>query len=128
MNPLLNPIFLSRLLKSYITDPSRLKRYTNEKLVKYQQVQLKKIVNYAYTVPVYRNKYKNMGVHPRDIKIIDDINKLPFITKDDMRKHLPNGIVSSDFNKKDAFIARTGGTTGESLALYFDLYTNDLSK
>lgn len=124
MNPLLNPIFFSRLLKSYITDPSRLKRYTNEKLVKYQQVQLKKIVNYAYTVPVYRNKYKNMGVHPRDIKTIDDINKLPFITKDDMRKHLPNGIVSLNFNKKNAFIARTGGTTGESLALYFDLYTS----
>ena len=100
MNPLLNPIFLSKALKSYITDPSRLKRFTNEKLVKYQQTQLKKILNYAYKVPVYKDKYRDAGVHPRDIKTINDIEKLPFITKDDMRRYLPDGIVSLDFNKK----------------------------
>ena len=87
MNPLLNPIFFSRLLKSYITDPSRLKRYTNEKLVRYQLVQLKKIVNYAYKVPVYRNKYKNMGAHPRDIKSINDIKKLQLIKKEVIKKN-----------------------------------------
>ena len=123
MNPLLNPILLSQVLKSYITDPNRLKRFTNEKLEKYQKIQLKKIINYAYKVPMYRDKYKKAGLHPKDIKRIEDIEKLPFITKDDMREYSPNDITSPTFNKKNAIVSRTGGTTGESLAIYFDLYT-----
>ena len=70
MNQLFNPILLSRVLKSYIADPDRLKRSTNEKLEKYQSIQLKKILNYAYTVPVYKDKYKKVGIKPGDIKTI----------------------------------------------------------
>jgi len=96
---------------------------SNEELKKFQNISLKKIVNYAYHVPLYREKYKKAGIHPRDIKGLNDIEKLPFISKDDMRKFSPEGIISPNFNKKNGFISRTGGTTGEPLLIYFDMYT-----
>jgi len=93
MNPLLNPVFLGRVLKSYLVDPNRLRRRTNEELEKFQNISLKKMVKYAYQTPLYRNKYKKAGINQRDIKGLNDIEKLPIITKEDIRKYSPNGIV-----------------------------------
>lgn len=123
MNPLLNPVFLYRALKSYLHDPCRLENMTSEKLRNFQNTHLKKMVNYAFNVPLYREKYKKAGICPGDIKGIDDIEKLPFISKDDIRKYSPDGIISPTFNKKNGIISRTGGTTGQSLPIYFDMYT-----
>jgi len=123
VNPFLNPIFLSRALKSYLSDPSKLNRITNEKLRKYQELSFKRIVKYAYNVPLYHDKYKKAGIHPSDIKGLDDIEKLPIITKDDLRKYSPDKIIPQTFFKKDWIVSRTGGTTGVSLPVYFDMLT-----
>jgi len=123
MNPFLNPIFFSRIIKSYLMDPERLRRSTNEDLQKFQNKSFKKMVNYAYYVPLYREKYKKLGIHPSQIKGVNDIEKLPFIYKDDIRKYSPDGIIPPFFYKKQGIISRTGGTTGESLPIYFDMYT-----
>ena len=123
MNPFLNPVLLFRSLNSYLVDPGRLRRISNEKLKKIQDNSLKKMVNYAYQIPLYHEKYKEAGVHPGDIRGIDDIKKLPFITKDDIRKYTPDKITPSNFNKETGNVSRTGGTTGEPLLIYFDLYT-----
>jgi len=123
MNQLLNPIFFCRVLRSYLQDPDRLNKMSNEKLRKFQNNSLKKIVNYAYNVPLYREKYKKADIHPDEIKGINDIEKLPFISKDDMRKHSPDGIIPPTFNKKTGIMSRTGGTTGKPLLIYYDLYT-----
>ena len=85
MNPFLNPIFFSRIVKSHFFDVNRIWHINLKQLRKYQDKALCKIVKYAYTVPVYNKKYKEHGVHPDDIKGIDDIQKLPLITKDDMK-------------------------------------------
>jgi len=123
MNLLLNPIFFCRVLKCFLQDPDRLKRLTAEELRKHQSKALKSMINHAFNVPLYREKYKKAGVSPTDIKEIDDIEKLPFISKDDIRKHSPDGIISSTFNRNYGIISRTGGTTGESIPIYLDMYT-----
>lgn len=123
MNPLLNPLMLPQILKSYLEDPKRLKRIRQEDLEQYQNKSLRKIVDYAYTVPLYHEKYKKIGIHPRDIKSINDIKKLPVVTKEDIREFSPDGIISPHFNKKTAIMVSTGGSTGRSLPLYFDMYT-----
>jgi phenylacetate-CoA ligase len=111
------------VIKSYLMDLGRLHRSTNEDLRKFQNKSIKKMVNYAYYVPLYREKYKKLGIHPSQIKSVDDIEKLPFIYKDDIRKYSPNGIIPPFFNKKLGIISRTGGTTGVQLPIYFDMYT-----
>ena len=104
MNPFLNPIIIVKTLKSYLLDPSRTKRLTSEQLKHYQDKTFKKIVKYAYNVPIYNEIYKKAGIHPDDIKGIKDIEKLPFITKNDLRNNFPDRIIPLDYNKKKGFV------------------------
>ena len=85
MNPFYNPIFLSKILKSYLFDINRLRRLDDQQLKRFQDKKFKKIVEFAYTVPLYYEKYKKAGIHPRDISGLKDVEKLPFITKQDIK-------------------------------------------
>jgi len=120
MNPFLNPIFLSKILKKYIFDIDRLKNLDEDDLRKYQNKQFKKILQFAYTVPLYHEKYKKVGIYPGDIKGIQDIKKLPIITKFDIKQYYPNGIISSKMRKDKLIKITTSGTTGKSLSIYSD--------
>ena len=86
MNPLLNPKISASLLKSYLFDINRLRKKTPDEINIYKDKAFKKIVKYAYNTPVYHDKYKKAGVHPSDIRGICDIEKLPMVSKDDLKK------------------------------------------
>ena len=121
MNSFYDPVFISKILKSYLFDIGRLKRLKGEELRRYQDKNLKKIVKYAYTVPLYHDKYKKVGVHPDDISGVQDIKKLPIISKEDIKDYYPNGIISSKTRKEKLIEISTSGTTGKSLSLYGDM-------
>lgn len=115
--------FIFRLGKTYLTDINRLWNYNEKQLKNYQDKQFRKMVNYAYTVPMYHEKYKKNGVHPEDIKGIDDIHKLPFITKQDLRDNYPDRIVPTGFNQKDRFVLSTSGSTGKPVFIIVDRFS-----
>lgn len=48
---------------------------------KYRDRAFHTIIKYAWRVPLYQKKWKKAGIYPNDIKRIDDIKKLPFVTK-----------------------------------------------
>lgn len=123
MNQFLNPIFLGRIAKSYLFDVNRIWTSTEDEIRKYQDKSLRKMVKYAYTVPVYHTKYKKAGVHPNDIKGVDDIEKLPFITKTDLMEHFPNGIIPKGFDRENGFLMSTSGSTGKPVSVYCDLFS-----
>jgi phenylacetate-CoA ligase len=57
-----------------------------EQMRELQGKRLHKIVDYVYhNVPFYRHKMQDMYISPEDINSIDDIVKLPFTTKKDLR-------------------------------------------
>lgn len=59
-------------------------------LGKLQGERLSKIAEYAYhKIPMYRRKYNQMGLSPGDIKGLDDLKRLPFTTKQDLRDEYP---------------------------------------
>ncbi|MDP8233713.1 MAG: phenylacetate--CoA ligase [Candidatus Saelkia tenebricola] len=73
---------------------------------------LKDIVEFIYqNNPLYKEKLDKAGVVPSDIKNIDDLSKLPFTTKDDMRISYPFKLFSSPLNKISE-IHVSSGTTG----------------
>ena len=77
-----------------------------------QLIRLQETVRHAHqNVPHYRAKLTAAGVHPDDIRSLDDITKLPFTTKDDLRENYPFGMfaVPSD---QIARIHASSGTTG----------------
>lgn len=73
---------------------------------------LSNLVNYVYkNCALYKNKIDAAGIKPTDIKSIEDIKKLPFTTKEDMRDSYPFGLFSVPDNEL-AEIHVSSGTTG----------------
>jgi len=122
-NPFINPVFLLRIVKSYLSDLERIQHINDKQLKKYQDKALKRMVKYAYTIPLYYEKYKEADIQPNDIKGIDDIGKLPFITKDDLRENYPDRIIPKGFNKEHNFLLSTSGSTGKPVFLYVDAFS-----
>ena len=86
----------------------------NERLVK----QVKRVWE---NVPYYRKKMEDKGVTPDDIKSVDDLHKLPFLTKADLRDAYPYGLMGTDL-KNCVRIQSTSGTTGKRVVAF---YTKD---
>lgn len=77
-----------------------------------QGERLHKIVEYVYhNVPFYRNKLQQMDIKPDDIRSIDDIVKLPFTTKQDIRDNYPFGLMAAP-QSEIIRIHASSGTTG----------------
>jgi phenylacetate-CoA ligase len=85
-----------------------------------QLAQLKNLVEMLYAnVPFYRRKMDALKVAPRDIHRLQDIEKLPFTTKDDLRENYPRGLLACP---KDRIVEvhMSSGTTGKPVV---DEYT-----
>ena len=123
MNPLLNPFIAFPVLKNFLLDPRRIYRLNPTQIQKFRDNEFRKIVKYAYTVPLYHDKYKKAGLHPSEIRGLKDIHKLPFITKEDLVKNFPDRIIPKNYNKKRGFVICTGGTTGKPVSVYTDFIT-----
>jgi len=65
-----------------------------------------------HNVPVYRNKMQEMGIHPEDIQSVDDLSKLPFTTKQDLRDNYPYGLFAVPMSEI-VRIHASSGTTGK---------------
>ena len=90
------------------------------KLTKLQGERLHQIVERVYArCAFYRKKMDLAGVTPADIRGIEDIVKLPFTTKDEMREVYPYGLLSTDI-KNIVEIHTSSGTTGTPVV---DAYT-----
>ncbi|RLI11562.1 phenylacetate--CoA ligase [Candidatus Bathyarchaeota archaeon] len=83
-----------------------------EKLLKLQEERLRKIVRYCYEkIPVYKRKFKDAGIAPDDVKTLDDLEKIPFTTKEDLRKAYPFGMLATGLSEVLELHA-SSGTTG----------------
>ena len=96
----------------------KLRALQSERLVK----QVKRIWD---NVPYYRKKMEEKGVTPDDIKGLEDLHKLPFVTKDDLRDAYPYGLLACD--RKDVVrIHSTSGTTGKRVVAFYTQNDIDL--
>ncbi|MEE0780196.1 MAG: phenylacetate--CoA ligase, partial [Sellimonas sp.] len=98
--------------KEQIRDPQAECMSEDERMV-LQGEKLKNLVKRVYgVVPFYTEKMKELGVEPGDIKGIEDITKLPFTTKEDLRDNYPFGFQAVP-NEKIVRVQGTSGTTGK---------------
>ena len=78
-----------------------------------QLKKLKETVKYEYdNVPYYREKMDKAGVKPEDIQTLEDIRKLPFITKEDIAANYPTGLFAKPM-EEIVRIHASSGTTGK---------------
>ncbi len=123
MDELFNPLISIPFVKNLIFDPNRLNRLSPKKMIKYRDKALRKTINYAYKVPLYKMKYESDGIYKSDIKNIKDLTKLPFITKKDILDNFPDGIIPNNYNKDKSQIISTSGSTGKPITFYTDFST-----
>jgi phenylacetate-CoA ligase len=122
LNPFYNPFFLLKILKSYLIDIDNLRRFDDGQLKQFRDKKFRKIIRYAFTVPMYKELYEKAGIRVEDIRGISDINKLPIISKEDIKKFFPNGLIPKNKNIGDFVSVSTSGTTGKSLSIYVDMF------
>ena len=105
--------------KEYETMPrEQIKALQNEKF-------LKQIQHVWNDCPDYRKKMEAAGVTPDDIKSIDDISKLPFLSKDDLREGYPYAMLAKPLSEC-VRIHSTSGTTGKRVIAYYTQHDIDI--
>lgn len=105
--------------KERIRDP-KMECASRDEMMTLQGKKLVDLVGRIYgTVPFYTEKMKEMGVEPGDIRGIEDITKLPFTTKEDLRNNYPFGLLAVPQSQ----IVRVQGTSGTTGKLTLDSYT-----
>ena len=88
-----------------------------EEMRRLQSIRLRRVVEHAYhNSPFYRKKMQEMGITPEDIHSIDDIVKLPFTVKQDLRDNYPFGLMAVPMSEIVRLHA-SSGTTGKPIVV-----------
>lgn len=99
---------------------------SQEQIRAWQDERLVQQVRHVYNnVEMYRQRMDEMGVKPEDIKGREDLHKLPFITKDDLRDQYPYGLLAKPLSEC-VRIQSTSGTTGRRVVAFYTQHDIDL--
>jgi len=97
-----------------------------EEMIKLQNERLVKQVQHVWdNVPYYRKKMEEKGITPADIQSIEDLHKLPFLTKADLRDAYPYGLMGKPLSEC-VRIQSTSGTTGKRVVAFYTQHDIDL--
>ena len=99
---------------------------SRDQMTSLQSARLVKLVDYVYhNVEFYRKKMQAVGLMPGDIHGIEDITKLPFTTKDDLRDNYPFGLFAVP-NSQIVRIHASSGTTGKATVVGYTRHDLDV--
>jgi len=94
--------------------------YSLDSLEALQLERLKNLLVHAReNAPFYRKRFKDAGFNPASLKYLDDLKKIPVLTKDDILANLDQ-LVAKNFREKEIHESHTGGTTGVKVHFYRD--------
>jgi phenylacetate-CoA ligase len=106
-------LYYEALRKTQWLSPEQMRELQDEKL--------RRLIRHAYRdVPFYRRRMKEAGLRPEDIRGQQDLFKLPFLTKSDVRENLYFDILSENYDKDQVLKVTTSGSTGEPFVCYAD--------
>ncbi len=123
LKPMAEKIYWNKDIETMELD--KMKALQSERLVK----QVRHVWDH---VPYYRDLMEKKGVTPDDIKSIDDLHKLPFISKADLRDNYPDGLLAVP-KSECVRIHATSGTTGKRAIAFYtqndvDLWENCVAR
>ncbi len=99
---------------------------SREQIRAWQNERLVKQVQHVWdNVPYYRKKMEEKGLTPADVQGVQDLHKLPFLTKDDLREAYPYGLMGKPM-KDCVRIHSTSGTTGKRVVAFYTQKDVDL--
>jgi len=97
-----------------------------------QLERLQKTVETAVRSPFYRRLFKEKGLAPHDFKSLDDLQRIPMTTKDDLREEWPYGFLAVS-KEEIVRMHSSSGTTGRAIVIFhtqsdLDSWTNQLAR
>ncbi len=97
-----------------------------EQILQWQNEKLLRQVRHVWEdVPYYRKKMEEQGVTPEDIQGVEDLHKLPFLSKADLRDAYPYGLLGAPLSQC-VRIQSTSGTTGRRVVAFYTQHDLDL--
>jgi len=106
----------------YLAELKLHQRQNEKELKNIQLKKLKHMINHSYNnVPFYRELFTKENIRPEDIKNLDDLQKIPIITKKEIRANY-NNIIANNLCKEKCRVMTTTGSTGLPLTIWNDKY------
>ncbi|MBU7014065.1 MAG: phenylacetate--CoA ligase family protein [Theionarchaea archaeon] len=99
-------------------------QYASPEYVKrFQEKRMRYIVRFAYrNTLLYKEKFRNAGINPWDIKTLDDLKKIPFTSKAEIKEGYPVRSVAAGFSEENCSVELTSGASGSVLRVLHDPY------
>lgn len=121
---LLTPLhkwMISRRAKLYYQELKKSQWLKPSDVKKLQEIKLRGLVQHAYRhVPYYREQMEKLNLTPESIQTIEDLQKLPLLSKPTVRQHLYFDLLSDNHDKKRIIRISTSGSTGEPFTCFAD--------
>lgn len=109
---------LGTTLLKYLKELEETQWWPPERLQELQNEKLRALIKHAYeNVPYYHHIFEERGLTDKDIQTVEDLPKLPILTKDNIRLNFQD-LLARDFKKRRTFLHATSGSTGEPLEHY----------
>lgn len=124
--PIPRSVMLGSGFHSFLQDLNETQWDKPDKLKKIEEKKLRALIQHAYDkVPYYHRMFKERHMVPEDVKTIEDLRKLPILTKEDVRNHFSELVA---VNAKDYRygIGSTSGSTGKPLKFYLDQQNREI--
>lgn len=110
--------FLGANMLRYLEMLEETQWWSSVRLRELQDQKLRALIRHAYwKVPYYRRIFEERGLTAEDVQIVEDLHKLPILTKDDIRQN-SSELIAEDFKKWKPILSVTSGSTGEPLRYY----------
>lgn len=110
-------------IQQYLAWLNKTQWWSKEELEELQNKKLRALVDHAYrNVPYYHKIFREQNLHPEDIKSKEDLQKLPILTKETIRKNLPD-LLARNMDKGSIMERCSSGSTGEPMKYYIDKNT-----
>jgi phenylacetate-CoA ligase len=106
--------------RRHLRELERTQWLSKNELQAFQLTRLQQLVKHAYEqVPFYRERYQSAGIHPRDIKSLEDFEALPFLTRQDVLNNL-DALIAENYPRSKLYPNETGGSTGEPMRFFLE--------
>jgi phenylacetate-CoA ligase len=90
-----------------------------DKLRELQDTQLRQIISYVYErIPFYQEQFNKLGIQPGDIRSVEDLPRLPFTRKQDLKDHYPFGMLAVP-REQTIRVHASSGTTGKATVVCY---------
>ena len=116
-----------RNILKHLRELERSQWYSPDRIEELQRKKLRLIIQHSYdNVPYYHELFRELNLKSNDIKTVEDLSKLPVLTKDIVRNNIDK-MIAKNFYASKLIESGSSGSTGEPLKYYITQESQDMS-